>query len=648
METRLRIGKQLQKAPADTPGYIMGSVTGGEAAWVGGDPDGSTKVLVWDDTANAIEWATISGGLSFDGSDLTSTATGSTFSDSAFEVYDNVDNTKKLKFEVSGVTTATTRTLTVPNASGTIALTSDIGNGTLTLSMGSAAATNNTVTVATGTGFSANASGNSTYQLSIGPALTALAAQMTGAGTGFLRKNGADTFSLDTATYLTSSTGVTTFSAGTTGLTPNSPTSGAVVLAGTLAVGNGGTGTTTGSITGTGALTFTAGGTNTNINLVPNGTGTVDVASKRITNVAAPTAGTDAANKTYVDNAIQGLDAKASVRVATTGSITLSGTQTIDGISVIAGNRVLVKNQGTASANGIYVVAAGAWTRATDMDHWDEVPSAYVWVEEGTVNGDTGWVCTSDAGGTIGSTAMNWVQFGGASTYTASLGVQKVGNDFRLDINSLTNDWNISTNNLQLSSDTIAFYDNSAAAHRKVTVDQLLQGANLSQSSNAVFQSVTGLLYLAIADTAADHYLLLDTPENLTANRTLNFHVNDGNRTLRLDTDLTFVGTGSAAGDFAMFTGSNTVAKRTKVVRYVTGITGTLNTNSGTDVKDEDGATALFAIPSDHKTHMAIYRNGVRQAFSGTQSRDYSISGNVITFTVTPESWETFVIEVIL
>jgi hypothetical protein len=643
METRLRIGKQLQKAPADTPGYIMGSVTGGEAAWVGGNPDGSTKVLVWDDTANAIEWATISGGLSFDGSDLTSTATGSTFSDSAFEVYDNVDNTKKLKFEVGDVTTATTRTLTVPNASGTIALTSDIGNGTLTLSMGSAAATNNTVTVATGTGFSANASGNSTYQLSIGPALTALAAQMTGAGTGFLRKNGADTFSLDTATYLTSSTGVTTFSAGTTGLTPNSATSGAITLAGTLNVANGGTGTTTGSITGTGALTFTAGGTNTNINLVPNGTGTVDVASKRITNVAAPTAGTDAANKTYVDNAIQGLDAKQSVRVATTGSITLSGTQTIDGISVIAGNRVLVKNQGTASANGIYVVAAGAWTRATDMDHWDEVPSAYVWVEEGTVNGDTGWVCTSDATGTIGATAMNWVQFGGASTYTASLGVQKVGNDFRLDINGLTTE-----NAIDRTNDFLGYYDTSATAHRKINLNNILTAVNLNETSNAVFQSVTGLLYLAIADTAADHYLLLDTPENLTANRILNFHVNDGNRTLRLDTDLTFVGTGSAAGDFAMFTGSNTVAKRTKVVRYVTGITGTLNTNSGTDVKDEDGATALFVIPSDHKTHMAIYRNGVRQAFSGTQSRDYSISGNVITFSVTPESWETFVIEVIL
>ncbi len=120
-----------------------------------------------------------------------------------------------------------------------------IGNATLTLNIGSAAASNNTVTVATGTGFSANATSNSTYSLSIGPALTNLASTMTGAGSGFLKKTDADTFSVDTATYLTTGTAVTTFSGGTTGLTPASATSGAITLAGTLAVANGGTGGTT-------------------------------------------------------------------------------------------------------------------------------------------------------------------------------------------------------------------------------------------------------------------------------------------------------------------------------------------------------------------------------------------------------------------
>jgi len=142
----------------------------------------------------------------------TQVLTNKTLTDSTTLFQDETDNTKKLAFQLSGISASTTRTLTIPNASGTIALTTDIptvNNATLTLSIGAAAATNNTVTVGTGTGFSANASSNATYSLSIGPALTALASQMTGAGTGFLRKNGADTFSLDTSTYLTGNQSIT-------------------------------------------------------------------------------------------------------------------------------------------------------------------------------------------------------------------------------------------------------------------------------------------------------------------------------------------------------------------------------------------------------------------------------------------------------
>lgn len=125
-----------------------------------------------------------------------------------------------------------------------------------------------------------------------------------------------------------------------------------------------------------------------------------------------PTAALHAATKQYVDNLVQGLDAKASVRVASTANLTLSGLQTIDGIAVAAGERVLVKDQTTASQNGLYVAASGAWARASDMDVWTEVPSAFVLAESGTVNADTGWVCTSDVGGTLGTTAVTWVKFG--------------------------------------------------------------------------------------------------------------------------------------------------------------------------------------------------------------------------------------------
>jgi len=129
-----------------------------------------------------------------------------------------------------------------------------------------------------------------------------------------------------------------------------------------------------------------------------------------------------------VQNASAGLDPKGSVRAATTANITLSATQTIDGVAVIVGDRVLVKDQTTASGNGIYVVASGAWTRATDMDAWTEVPSAFTFVEVGTANADTGWVCTSDQGGTLGTTNITWAQFSGGGAVTAGAGLTKTGN----------------------------------------------------------------------------------------------------------------------------------------------------------------------------------------------------------------------------
>jgi hypothetical protein len=157
-------------------------------------------------------------------------------------------------------------------------------------------------------------------------------------------------------------------------------------------------------------------------------TNVVSLNGQRISSLADPTAATDAANKQYVDNLSQGLDPKAGVKAATTTNITLSGTQTVDGVALVATDRCLVKDQTTTANNGIYVVAAGAWTRATDMDAWSEVPTAYCFVEQGTVNADTGWVCTSDQGGTLGTTAITWAQFSGAGAgANAGAGLTKTG-----------------------------------------------------------------------------------------------------------------------------------------------------------------------------------------------------------------------------
>lgn len=128
-----------------------------------------------------------------------------------------------------------------------------------------------------------------------------------------------------------------------------------------------------------------------------------------------PATALGAAPKQYVDAqalaAVAALDIKPSVVAATTGNITLSAPQTIDGVSVIAADRVLVKNQTAPAENGIYIVGAAGWSRATDMDAWTEVPGAIVAVEGGTQWQDTLWLCTANAGGTIGTTAMTWRRF---------------------------------------------------------------------------------------------------------------------------------------------------------------------------------------------------------------------------------------------
>lgn len=132
--------------------------------------------------------------------------------------------------------------------------------------------------------------------------------------------------------------------------------------------------------------------------------------------------------RSEISAAAQGLDIKNSARVATTGNITLSGTQTIDGVAVVAGDRVLVKNQTNAAENGLYVVASGSWSRAVDADEPAELNAGtFVFVEEGTVGADTGWVVSSNNPVTIGTDAMNWTQFSGAGVLTAGNGIDQTG-----------------------------------------------------------------------------------------------------------------------------------------------------------------------------------------------------------------------------
>lgn len=125
--------------------------------------------------------------------------------------------------------------------------------------------------------------------------------------------------------------------------------------------------------------------------------------------------------------AASGMRWKPPVRFATTANDTLSGLAARDGVTPIAGDRALVFNQSTTSQNGIYIAASGAWTRATDADSWAELPSAAVIVEEGTVNKDKIFVCTSNAGGTLGSTAVVWADYTPVSIAAASQAEAEAG-----------------------------------------------------------------------------------------------------------------------------------------------------------------------------------------------------------------------------
>lgn len=156
-------------------------------------------------------------------------------------------------------------------------------------------------------------------------------------------------------------------------------------------------------------------------------TSNLDLGSRRITNLADPVSDNDAANKKYVDSARAGLDIKDSVRAATTGNITLSGTQTVDGVALSVGDRVLVKNQSTGSANGIYVVASGAWSRAADAGTGNISSGMFTFVEEGTDNDNTGWVLTTNNPITVGTTSLVFAQFSGAGSITAGNGLSKTG-----------------------------------------------------------------------------------------------------------------------------------------------------------------------------------------------------------------------------
>ena len=204
----------------------------------------------------------------------------------------------------------------------------------------------------------------------------------------------------------------------------------------------------------------------------------------RLTGLGDPQGAQDAVTKAYVDLTVQGLEPKQSVRAASVATIaTLSGPMTLDGVALVAGDRVLVKDQTTVAQNGIYVVAAGAWARSSDADVWGELVSAYVFVESGTVNADMGYLATVDPGGTLGTTAVTFVQFTGAGQILAGAGLTKSGNT--LDVGAGTG--------IAVAADTVALTGQALAVHNLATNGIVARTAAATMAARSIAVSGTGL-----------------------------------------------------------------------------------------------------------------------------------------------------------
>jgi hypothetical protein len=371
---------------------------------------------------------------------------------STFANTNAVNGTYSGTLDVSGNFAVNTNKFTVTAASGNTSVAGTLGvtgatNLSNTLGVTGATTLGSTLGVTGAASFSSTANVDGNFSVATNK-FTVAATSGNTAIAGTLGVTGATTLAALSATSGNFSTtldvtGAATFSStvsslgnldvGTNKFTVNA-TTGNTQIAGTLGltgdlainVNKFTVAATSGNTAIAGTLTVT-GNTTLSSNLAMSG--------NTITGLADPVNPQDAATKNYVDAARSGLDVKQSVRVTTTGNITLSGTQTIDGIAVVSGDRVLVKDQTTASQNGIYIVANGAWTRSSDADANAEVTSGlFTFVEEGNTQAATGWVLTSTGTLTVGTSPLTFGLFSITNNIAAGAGLIKNGNQFDVQV----------------------------------------------------------------------------------------------------------------------------------------------------------------------------------------------------------------------
>lgn len=338
----------------------------------------------------------------------------------------------------------------------------------------------------------------------------------------------------------------------------------------------------------------------------------------KITNALNATNPQDYVTLSQLQAVQQGLDVKDSVRVATTANIALTGTQTIDGIALSAGNRVLVKNQTIGSENGIYVVSAGAWVRSIDADTSVEVTGGmFTFTEEGTVNADSGFILTTNNPIVLGTTALTFAQFSGAGSYAAGSGLTLTGSTF-----------SVNTDNT-----TIGIIGNNVTVRSTAT-----QFQTLISSGTAGAAAVWGAINLASGAAVSGVLPIANGGTNSSAaligNRIM---ISSGTAIIEapaLTNGQILVGSTGAAPVATTITGStNVVVTNTTgaITLSTTGLYGAANfVENEVPAGIVDGTNASFTLAATPITNsQVVFVNGLKQK----ATVDFNITGATITFT---------------
>lgn len=317
-------------------------------------------------------------------------------------------------------------------------------------------------------------------------------------------------------------------------------------------------------------------------------TGDQSMGGFKLTNLGTPTQDTDAATKLYVDSAIQGLDTKQSVQAATNGNITLSGTQTIDGVAVEAGNRVLVKDQTDASENGIYVAAAGAWARSEDADgnpNGEVTSGMYTFVEQGTANAGQGYVLITPDPIVLDTTDLTFSQFSGAGSATAGDGIVINGNEISVDPAVLQDIADLATlSGVPENSTDLGQFTGSTIADNS-TIKAALQSLEVKAEQNA-------------SASANNSTTLVDHETRISANEVAISNLQTGASGTAADIAdiLTTIGTADGDTDLGSFSG------------------GTISDNSSVKTALQELETALEAVEADSGSGSAVSANAAEIA----------------------------------